>query len=95
MVGDEVTSALDALPLDFKMVVLLVDLEELSYKEVAEILDCPVGTVMSRLHRGRKLLRGELLNYAVEHGIVRLPKPDSHTVTNLAEFRRKSEVKLG
>ena len=65
--------AIDQLPIDFRLVVILADLQEFSYKEIAEILDCPVGTVMSRLYRGRKLLQKNLLGYAVESGVV-LPK---------------------
>jgi len=50
--------------------VILADLQEFSYKEIAEILDCPVGTVMSRLYRGRKLLQKNLLEYAVASGVL-------------------------
>jgi RNA polymerase sigma-70 factor (ECF subfamily) len=51
-------------------VVILADLQEFSYKEIAEVLDCPVGTVMSRLYRGRKLLQKNLLGFAVAEGVV-------------------------
>ena len=61
VLDDDVKRALDSLPHDYRMVVLLADLEDFSYKEIAEILDCPVGTVMSRLYRGRKLLEKALL----------------------------------
>lgn len=57
MASAEVLKAIDELPIDFRMTVILADLQEFSYKEVAEILDVPVGTVMSRLFRGRRLLR--------------------------------------
>jgi RNA polymerase sigma-70 factor (ECF subfamily) len=50
--------------------VVLADLEDFSYKEIAEIMDCPAGTVMSRLYRGRKILQGLLYDYAVEQGII-------------------------
>ncbi len=53
------------------MVVLLADIEGFSYKEIAEILDCPVGTVMSRLYRGRKMLERTLLEYARKYGYIR------------------------
>jgi RNA polymerase sigma-70 factor (ECF subfamily) len=56
----ELQRALDALPHDFRLAVVLADLEELSYREIADIMSCPVGTVMSRLHRGRKLMREAL-----------------------------------
>src|SRR6266571_3147612 len=49
------------------LVMILADLQEFSYKEIAEILDCPVGTVMSRLYRGRKILQRNLLGYAIEN----------------------------
>lgn len=66
--GDEVQASLDSLPEDFRDVVMLVDLSDLSYREVAECLGCPIGTVMSRLHRGRTLLKGRLRSYAVQEG---------------------------
>ena len=61
---EEVIGALERLPRDFQIVVVLADIEEFSYKEIVEALRIPIGTVMSRLHRGRKLLRLELANYA-------------------------------
>jgi RNA polymerase sigma-70 factor (ECF subfamily) len=63
-----VDRALKALPLPFREVVMLSDLEELSYKEIAEVVGCPIGTVMSRLSRGRALLRQALGRVAREHG---------------------------
>src|SRR6267142_2211863 len=71
MMDADVKRALDALPHDYKMVVLLADIEGFSYKEIAEILDCPVGTVMSRLYRGRKMLERTLLEYARKYGYIR------------------------
>jgi len=58
---EDVLKAIDGLPIDFRMVVILADLQEFSYKEIAEVLDIPVGTVMSRLFRGRKALQKALL----------------------------------
>jgi RNA polymerase sigma-70 factor (ECF subfamily) len=58
---EDVLKAIDALPIDFRMVVVLADIQEFSYKEIADILDVPVGTVMSRLFRGRKQLQARLL----------------------------------
>lgn len=69
--GDEVSEALQDLPIDFRMVVLLVDVHDFSYKECAEIIERPIGTVMSRLYRGRRMLRSQLAEYAVENGVVR------------------------
>lgn len=65
----QVKDALSELPEDFRMAVFLSDVEGFAYKEIAEIMDTPVGTVMSRLHRGRKLLRDKLREYAAERGI--------------------------
>ena len=67
----EVKDALDALPEQFRVAVLLADVEGFSYKEIAEILDIPIGTVMSRLHRGRKGLQRPLREFAVERGLRR------------------------
>ena len=64
MVLREIEAALDALPEDQRMVVVLADVEELSYKEIAEVLGCPIGTVMSRLHRARRVLRETLVEHA-------------------------------
>lgn len=69
--GDEVTAALNALQAEFREAVELVDLGDLSYQDAADRLDCPVGTVMSRLHRGRKRLRRALQGYAIDQGVVR------------------------
>ena len=76
VLDDDVKNALDSLPYDYRMVVILADLEDFSYKEIAEILDCPVGTVMSRLYRGRKLLEKALLKYARQHGYIRGGQPN-------------------
>jgi RNA polymerase sigma-70 factor (ECF subfamily) len=68
---EDVRQALDALPEAFRMAVWLVDVEGFSYKETAEILDIPIGTVMSRLHRGRKALEKGLWEKVKERGLVR------------------------
>lgn len=65
----EIDRALATLPEDFRLAVVLSDVEELSYKEIAEVMGCPIGTVMSRLHRGRKLLQKALYEHAVLEGI--------------------------
>lgn len=64
----EIKSALDKLPEEFRSVILLSDIEGFSYQEISEILKCPVGTVMSRLHRGRKILYKNLSEYAKKMG---------------------------
>lgn len=66
---DDILIALRALPSQFQEVVILSDVEELAYKEISEVLGVPIGTVMSRLHRGRKLLRSTLADCANAHGI--------------------------
>ncbi|MBS1810451.1 MAG: sigma-70 family RNA polymerase sigma factor [Acidobacteria bacterium] len=66
---EEVLAALERLPREFQLPVILADIEELSYNEIAEVMQIPKGTVMSRLHRGRKILRMELVNYARSYGL--------------------------
>ena len=68
-VDTDVIEALESLPETFRLPVLLADVDGFSYKEIAEILDIPIGTVMSRLHRGRKALQKKLWDVAEEHGI--------------------------
>jgi RNA polymerase sigma factor (sigma-70 family) len=67
----QVKDAIDALPEQFRLAVLLADVDGFSYKEIAEILDVPIGTVMSRLHRGRKSLQKSLHSFALERGVIR------------------------
>ena len=71
---EEVLSALDSLPRAFQEVVILADIEELSYKEIAAATKVPLGTVMSRISRGRKLLRSQLAEYARAHGFERFSR---------------------
>jgi len=75
ILDDEVTVAIESLPEDFRTVVILCDIEGFTYEEIAEFVDCPVGTVRSRLHRGRKLLRDALLEYAVGRGYATIAEP--------------------
>jgi RNA polymerase sigma-70 factor (ECF subfamily) len=86
LVSDDVLAAIDAVPVDFRMVVILSDIEDFSYKEIAEILDVPVGTVMSRLFRGRRHLQRSLAGYAASAGI--LPEPAGERI-DLDEWRRR------
>jgi len=68
MIGDEVSTALNALAVDFRTVIILCDLEGFTYEEMAKILDIPIGTVRSRLHRARNLLKDKLKTYASSMG---------------------------
>ena len=72
----DIVEALAEVPEDFRVAVYLADVEGFSYKEIAEIMGTPVGTVMSRLHRGRKLLRSLLEDYAIERGLIPATVPD-------------------
>jgi len=93
MVSTDVEKALAAVPSDFRMAVILADLEDFSYKEIAEIMDCPAGTVMSRLFRGRKILQGLLHDYAVEQGIIHPAEGDAaadpQAPVDIAAYRRR------
>ena len=70
MFEDEIAHSLESLPHAFKTVIILSDVEELIYAEIAQIVACPVGTVRSRLHRGRKMLQKRLFNYAKDNGYI-------------------------
>ena len=70
LLDDDVSAALESLPEEFRTVVILCDIEGLAYEEIAEFLQIPVGTVRSRLHRGRKLLYVKLYDYAKQRGFI-------------------------
>jgi RNA polymerase sigma-70 factor (ECF subfamily) len=70
MLEAEINRALDSIPDEFRVVVVLADVEEMSYREIADTLGCPIGTVMSRLHRGRRLLKSRLYEHARAMGII-------------------------
>ena len=74
VLDDDVKKAIEELPEDFRMVVVLSFIEGFSYQEIAEIADLQLGTVKSRLHRGRKLLQKELLEYAIKNGFIKDPR---------------------
>ncbi len=90
LVHDRVRDAVESLPDDYRSIVVLADLQDFSYKEIAEIVSCPIGTVMSRLHRGRKMLQKRLRDHAIEQGIL---SPDTENKekepTSLEDFRRR------
>jgi len=68
---EQVSAALEALPEEYRVVATLYFIEDFSYQQIAEVLECPVGTVRSRLHRGRRMMQKALWDIAVERGIVR------------------------
>ena len=72
-VDEEVTKAIDALPVDYRTAVVLSDVQGLRYAEIAEILGIPEGTVKSRLFRGRRMLQKKLADYAIEMGYIKRP----------------------
>jgi RNA polymerase sigma-70 factor (ECF subfamily) len=106
MFSDEVSDALEEVPVDFRMAVLLADLQDFQYKEIADIMDCPIGTVMSRLYRGRRMLREQLADYAEDEGYVSDALEDEdeetdaeaseeeseETTTDLNDYRRRKEA---
>jgi RNA polymerase sigma-70 factor (ECF subfamily) len=88
----EVKEAVESLPEQFRLAVLLADIEGFSYKEIAQILDVPIGTVMSRLHRGRKALERKLYEFATSRGLVSGERRTAADATNEAEaVRAESE----
>jgi RNA polymerase sigma-70 factor (ECF subfamily) len=93
MLEREIQSALEALPDEFRLAVMLADVEELSYQEAAEVMGCPIGTVMSRLHRGRRLLKAKLYDVAREMGLVgpeaEIGEAAPSSPINLASYRKR------
>jgi len=89
MLSRDVERALGTLPPEFRLPVILADLEDLSYKEIAEIVECPAGTVMSRLFRGRRMLQKQLADYAAEASPEKAePRAE---VLDLRSYREKKE----
>lgn len=86
----EIQEALDSLPEDYRVMIVLADVEELSYKEIATIVGCPIGTVMSRLHRARKKMQRRLLDQAIQLGIVE--EPAASEPVSLDDYRRRKEA---
>lgn len=80
MMGDEVTNAINSLPIDFRTVILLCDVEGFTYEEIAKILDVPIGTVRSRLFRARNDLKDKLKAYAVKMGFTDKRKPRTRKI---------------
>src|SRR5262245_50486499 len=94
LLSDEVVDALDQVPVDFRMVVILADIQDFSYKEIAEIVGCPVGTVMSRLFRGRRILQKHLYDYAIREGVIVPPNSEDGTGTpiDLETYRARKKT---
>jgi RNA polymerase sigma-70 factor (ECF subfamily) len=87
MLSRDVEKALLEIPVEFRLPVVLADLEDLSYKEIADIMECPAGTVMSRLYRGRRMLQKRLLAYGMDAEVTN-SKGD---VVDLEEYRRQNQ----
>jgi len=87
--SDEVLSALENVPTDFRVVVELSDIQGLAYKDIADAIGIPVGTVMSRLFRGRRILQEQLFDFAVESGVLRVNAADRDEPLSLEDFRKR------
>jgi RNA polymerase sigma-70 factor (ECF subfamily) len=93
IIGREINRAFEVLSEDARAMVLLADVEELSYKEIAEVMGCPIGTVTSRLHRARKQLQESLQQHAVELGIIDAEDDDTEDPVSLEAFRSRKAAK--
>ena len=90
--SDEVVEALDKVPVDFRMAVILADVQGFSYKEISEIVGCPIGTVMSRLFRGRRILQQHLYQYAITEGVIQPPMSDeTNEPVDLETYREQAK----
>ncbi len=92
LLSDEIVDALEQVPVDFRMVVILADIQGFSYKEIADIVGCPVGTVMSRLFRGRRILQKQLYDYATREGIIAPDTDEAGMPVSLDAFRKRKKV---
>jgi RNA polymerase sigma-70 factor (ECF subfamily) len=93
LIAREISRAFEELSDDARAIVLLADVEELSYKEIADVVGCPIGTVMSRLHRARKQLQGSLHKHAVQLGIIEEGDDDIEDPIPLEAFRSRKARK--
>ena len=93
LIAREINEAFETLSEDARAMVLLADVEELSYKEIAEVMGCPIGTVMSRLHRARKQLQVALQQHAVQLGIIETEDDEAEDPISLQAFRSRKEAK--
>lgn len=96
LIAREIHAALDKLHEDYRLMIVLADVEQLAYREIAEIVGCPVGTVMSRLHRARKLVQEHLQQQAVQLGIVEQDSDETESggaePVSLDAYRRIKEA---
>jgi len=99
--GEDVMKVMDHLPADFRAVVLLFDLEGMTYREISEVLNIPAGTVMSRLFRARQVLKEKLAKVATDHGFAQtaagsgaVPSDDTENLENLDDYRRNTGGKI-
>jgi RNA polymerase sigma-70 factor (ECF subfamily) len=98
LLAQEIQRALDMLPEEHRLMILLADVEELSYREIADVVGCPIGTVMSRLHRARKSMQRHLLHQAIHMGIVEESEVEEVAAeageepVSLIEYKRKKEI---
>jgi RNA polymerase sigma-70 factor (ECF subfamily) len=93
MLSRDVEKALATLPSEFRLPVVLADLEDLSYKEIADVMECPAGTVMSRLYRGRRMLQKLLSDYASDAASAphEVGEEDPTKLVDFESFRRKKQ----
>jgi RNA polymerase sigma-70 factor (ECF subfamily) len=94
-VGHEVVEALGALSEDYRVVIELVDLQGFSYREAADIMGTPIGTVMSRLYRARRILQSQLYDYAVHQGVLPEITNEAGEMVSLEEFRKARDAADG
>lgn len=95
LMSKHMQAALDSLPDDFRTVLLLADLHDFSYKEIAEVCECPVGTVMSRLYRARRAMQRKLMEHAITEGVIERPPIDDDGVVALDAFRLRAKRQAG
>lgn len=92
LLGDRISQAFQELPEDYRAAIVLVDVQELTYEETAKVLDCPIGTVRSRVSRGRRLLQIALREYALERGLIEPTQRESgQGVDSVSVFQRRYE----
>lgn len=90
---ERINAALESIPEDYRTAVMLADLEGLAYKEIAEVMDCPIGTVMSRIYRGRRLLQKLLEDHASELGLIPSgDESDDAKTVQLDSYRKRGSA---